>query len=124
MTAIDTTMISDRLFVYGTLMRGFDHPMAKTACRAAPIFWAKRNAVAGFISSSIIPGWCCRMTSSDIVFGELYRLRAARDELLGEFDMYESLRPPAFPSRRKYLRCMLNVTLSDGSAGEAWTYVL
>ena len=28
-------MISDRLFVYGTLMRGFDHPMAKLLSRSA-----------------------------------------------------------------------------------------
>ena len=28
-------MISDRLFVYGTLMRGFDHPMAQLLSRSA-----------------------------------------------------------------------------------------
>src|SRR3954454_24022334 len=28
-------MISDRLFVYGTLMRAFDHPMAKLLSRSA-----------------------------------------------------------------------------------------
>ena len=28
-------MTSDRLFVYGTLMRGFDHPMAKLLSRSA-----------------------------------------------------------------------------------------
>ena len=28
-------MTSDHLFVYGTLMRGFDHPMAKLLSRSA-----------------------------------------------------------------------------------------
>ena len=28
-------MISDHLFVYGTLMRGFDHPMARLLSRSA-----------------------------------------------------------------------------------------
>jgi len=31
-------MISDRLFVYGTLMRGFDHPMAKLLSRSARLY--------------------------------------------------------------------------------------
>ena len=41
-------MNSDRLFVYGTLMRGFDHPMAQLLSRA-PISSARRAAAAGFI---------------------------------------------------------------------------
>ena len=31
-------MTSDRLFVYGTLMRGFDHPMAQLLSRQAADF--------------------------------------------------------------------------------------
>jgi len=50
---------------------------------------------------------------ADIVFGELYRLRA-RDELLGEFDMYEAC-GPGFPEPTEYRRQMLNVTLADGT---------
>ena len=30
---------------------------------------------------------------------------------------------PGFPEPTEYLRQMLNVTLDDGSASEAWTYV-
>ena len=33
-------MISDRLFVYGTLMRGFDHPMAQLLSRSADFLGA------------------------------------------------------------------------------------
>ncbi len=58
---------------------------------------------------------------SDIVHGELYRLRD-RDALLGEFDMYEAC-GEGFAEPTEYLRCMLAVTPEDGTASEAWTYV-
>jgi gamma-glutamylcyclotransferase (GGCT)/AIG2-like uncharacterized protein YtfP len=67
------------------------------------------------------PGLVLSDEPADIVFGELYRLRA-RDELLGEFDMYEAC-GAGFPEPTEYLRRMLDVTLADGSASEAWTYV-
>jgi len=41
-------MISNHLFVYGTLMRGFDHPMAQLLSRGADLS-AKRAATAGSI---------------------------------------------------------------------------
>ena len=41
-------MTSDHLFVYGTLMRGFDHPMGGY-CRATRSFSAKHAAGAGSI---------------------------------------------------------------------------
>jgi gamma-glutamylcyclotransferase (GGCT)/AIG2-like uncharacterized protein YtfP len=58
---------------------------------------------------------------SDIVHGELYRLRD-RDALLGELDMYEAC-GDGFPEPTEYLRRMLAVTQDDGAAGEAWTYI-
>ena len=42
-------MTSDRLFVYGTLMRGFDHPMAQAVVAPARILSARRAAAAGSI---------------------------------------------------------------------------
>ena len=38
-------MISDRLFVYGTLMRGFDHPMAQLLSRTAEFVGMERSAL-------------------------------------------------------------------------------
>jgi gamma-glutamylcyclotransferase (GGCT)/AIG2-like uncharacterized protein YtfP len=113
-------MISDRLFVYGTLMRGFDHPMAKLLSRSAD-FIGEATCCGRLYLIKHYPGLVLSDDPDEIVFGELYRLRA-RDELLGEFDMYEAcglgFQPPT-----EYVRQMLNVTLSDGSASEAWTYV-
>src|SRR5436309_3469967 len=81
-------MISDRLFVYGTLMRGFDHPMAKLLSRSAD-FLGEATCRGRLYLVKHYPGLVLSDNTDDIVFGELYRLRA-RDELLGEFDMYEA----------------------------------
>jgi gamma-glutamylcyclotransferase (GGCT)/AIG2-like uncharacterized protein YtfP len=117
---MNTPMISDRLFVYGTLMRGFDHPMAKLLSRSAD-FIGEAKCCGRLYLVKHYPGLVKSDVPADIVFGELYRLRA-RDELLGEFDMYEAC-GPGFPEPTEYRREMLNVTLADGTASEAWTYV-
>ena len=113
-------MISDRLFVYGTLMRGFDHPMAQLLLRSADFLGAATCRGRLYLIKHY-PGLVLSDAAGDIVFGELYRLRD-RDALLGEFDMYEAC-GEGFPEPTEYLRQMLAVTLEDGAAGEAWTYV-
>jgi gamma-glutamylcyclotransferase (GGCT)/AIG2-like uncharacterized protein YtfP len=55
------------------------------------------------------------------VFGELYRLRHPA-ELLREFDMYEAC-GAGFAAPTEYVRRMLQVTLNDQTASEAWTYI-
>jgi gamma-glutamylcyclotransferase (GGCT)/AIG2-like uncharacterized protein YtfP len=113
-------MISDRLFVYGTLMRGFDHPMARMLSAHADFLGEARCRGRLYLVKHY-PGLVLSADSADIVHGELYRLRA-RDEMLHEFDMYEAC-GEGFPQPTEYLRQMLSVTLDDGSATEAWTYV-
>ena len=113
-------MISDRLFVYGTLMRGFDHPMAKLLSRSADFLGAARCRGRLYLVKHY-PGLVLSDDPAEIVFGELYRLRA-RDALLRELDMYEAC-GEGFAPPIEYLRDMLTVMLDDGSATEAWTYV-
>jgi gamma-glutamylcyclotransferase (GGCT)/AIG2-like uncharacterized protein YtfP len=113
-------MVSDRLFVYGTLMRGFDHPMATLLSRSAD-FLGTATCRGRLHLIKHYPGLVLSDDPKDIVFGELYRLRD-RDALLGEFDMYEAC-GEGFPDPTEYLRQMLPVTHDDGTAGEAWTYV-
>ncbi len=113
-------MISDHLFVYGTLMRGFDHPMAQLLSRSAD-FLGPATCRGRLHLIKHYPGLVLSDDASDIVFGELYRLRD-RDALLGEFDMYEAC-GEGFPEPTEYLRQMLQVTGEDGTASEAWTYV-
>ena len=113
-------MISDRLFVYGTLMRGFDHPMAQLLSRSAD-FLGTATCRGRLYRIKHYPGLVLSDDAGDIVFGELYRLRE-RDALLAEFDMYEAC-GEGFAEPTEYIRRMLDVTQEDGSPGEAWTYV-
>jgi gamma-glutamylcyclotransferase (GGCT)/AIG2-like uncharacterized protein YtfP len=113
-------MISDRLFVYGTLMRGFDHPMAKLLSGHAD-FIGEAQCRGRLYQVKYYPGLVLSDLPADIVFGELYRLRQPV-ELLREFDMYEAC-GEGFAQPTEYIRQMLAVTLADGTAEPAWTYI-
>jgi gamma-glutamylcyclotransferase (GGCT)/AIG2-like uncharacterized protein YtfP len=113
-------MISDRLFVYGTLMRGFDHPMARLLSANAD-FLGEATCRGRLYLVKHYPGLVLSDDPADIVSGELYRLREC-DALLREFDMYEAC-GEGFPAPTEYVRKMLEITLGDGSVGEAWTYL-
>jgi gamma-glutamylcyclotransferase (GGCT)/AIG2-like uncharacterized protein YtfP len=112
-------MTSDRLFVYGTLMRGFDHPMARLLSRNAEFLGDARCRGRLYLVKHY-PGLVLSDDPADIVFGELYRLRAP-NELLREFDMYEAC-GEGFAEPTQYIRRMLPVTL-NGNTEEAWTYL-
>jgi len=113
-------MTSDRLFVYGTLMRGFDHPMAMLLSRAAD-FIGEARCQGRLYRVKHYPGLVLSDDADDVVFGEVYRLRQP-NELLREFDMYEAC-GEGFAEPTQYIRKMLQVAREDGSAAEAWTYI-
>ena len=113
-------MISDRLFVYGTLMRGFDHPMAKLLSRSAD-FIGEASCRGRLYRIKHYPGLVLSDDPTEVVFGEVYRLRE-RDALLREFDMYEAC-GEGFAQPTEYLRERLQMTLDDGAMSDAWTYV-
>ncbi len=113
-------IMSDRLFVYGTLMRGFDHPMARLLSRSADFLSPARCRGRLFLVKHY-PGLVLSDDPADIVFGELFRLRSAA-ELLRELDMYEAC-GEGFAEPTEYVRQMLAVTSADGIEGEAWTYI-
>jgi gamma-glutamylcyclotransferase (GGCT)/AIG2-like uncharacterized protein YtfP len=112
-------MTSNHLFVYGTLMRGFEHPMAQLLSRSADLIGEARCQGRLYLVTHY-PALVLSADPADVVFGELYRLRAP-DELLREFDMYEAC-GEGFAAPTEYVRQLLSVTL-EGGAAEAWTYV-
>ena len=70
------------------------------------------------------PGLVLSDDSADVVFGELYRLRAVED-LLREFDMYEAC-GEGFPEPTQYVRqTLLSVKAPPPTAlaSDAWTYI-
>lgn len=113
-------MTSDRLFVYGSLMRGFDHPMARLLSANAD-FVGEGKCRGRLYLVKHYPGLVLSDDPADIVCGELYRLRE-REAMLREFDMYEAC-GEGFAQPTEYLREMLQVALDDGAVSEAWTYV-
>jgi gamma-glutamylcyclotransferase (GGCT)/AIG2-like uncharacterized protein YtfP len=113
-------MTSDRLFVYGTLMRGFDHPMARLLSANAD-FIGEAKCRGRLYLVKHYPGLVLSDDPADIVFGELYRLRE-RDAMLREFDMYEAC-GEGFAQPTEYSRKMLQVTLDAGAVSEVWTYL-
>jgi len=113
-------MTADRLFVYGTLMRGYVHPMARLLSANAD-FLGQAKCRGRLYLVKHYPGLVLSDEPADIVFGELFRLRAP-EELLREFDMYEAC-GEGFPEPTQYVRQMFSVTLDDGSESEAWTYL-
>jgi gamma-glutamylcyclotransferase (GGCT)/AIG2-like uncharacterized protein YtfP len=112
--------MQDRLFVYGTLMRGFDHPMAQLLSRSADFIGEARCRGRLYLVKHY-PGLVLSDDATEVVFGELYRLRQPAP-LLREFDMYEAC-GEGFVPPTEYLRNLLPVTLDDGAVSEAWTYV-
>ena len=112
-------MISDRLFVYGTLMRGFDHPMARLLSRSAE-FCGEARCRGRLYLVKHYPGLVLSDDVDDVVFGELVRLRQP-EESFALFDEYEGCGPGV--ASPQYVRQLLPVTLDDGTVSEAWTYV-
>ncbi len=113
-------MTSDRLFVYGTLMRGFDHPMARLLAAHAD-FLGEATCRGHLVLVKHYPGLLLSDAPSALVHGEVFHLRAPV-ELLGELDMYEAC-GEGFPEPTEYLRQLIDVQLADGATTQAWTYV-
>ena len=112
--------MSVHLFVYGTLMRRFRHPMA--ALLAAQADFVGEGRYAGRLYRvAHYPGVVPSQRSEDVVFGDIYRLRHPT-RLLQRLDVYEGA---SFQSRKpvQYVRALQTVTTGDGEALEAFVYL-
>ncbi|HYW61790.1 MAG TPA: gamma-glutamylcyclotransferase family protein [Bradyrhizobium sp.] len=112
-------MTSNHLFVYGTLMRGFDHPIAKLLSRNAG-FCGDARCRGRLYLVKHYPGLVPSDDANDMVHGELYRLHAP-EACFAILDDYEGCGPGL--AEPQYLRQPLAVTRHDGSVREAWGYV-
>src|ERR1700743_879866 len=115
-------MISDLLFGYGTLMRDFDHPMARMLSRNADFIGSARCRGRLYLVKHY-PGMTLSDDAADIVYGEGYRLHPP-GALIRELAMYEAC-GEGFAEPTQYVRRMLPVTLEQGAseAMEVWTYI-
>ncbi|MGP9810594.1 gamma-glutamylcyclotransferase family protein [Rhodopseudomonas sp. NSM] len=110
----------DRLFVYGTLMRGFDNPMARLLSVEAECL-GPATMPGRLYRIRHYPGLVAAAVPADIVFGEVFRMRRPR-ELLAQLDDYEGCGPgDAEPA--EYRRDIASVTLANGAAIEVFVYI-
>ena len=109
--------MQNHLFVYGTLMRGYDNPAAKLLSRDAA-FCGEARCQGRLYLVTHYPALVRSDDAGDVVFGELFSLHAA-EASLAILDDYEGC---ALPQPR-YLRQLLPVKREDGFIVEAWTYV-
>jgi gamma-glutamylcyclotransferase (GGCT)/AIG2-like uncharacterized protein YtfP len=110
----------DHLFVFGTLLSGYDHPMSRLLSQRAELIGEARCTGRLYLVRHY-PGMVPSTDASDHVFGELYRMRDAPD-LLRTLDDYEGC-SEKYPQPHEYVRRRVAVTLSDGATVQAWTYL-
>jgi gamma-glutamylcyclotransferase (GGCT)/AIG2-like uncharacterized protein YtfP len=107
------------LFVYGTLMQAYDHPMARLLAENAAS--AGEGSCRGQLYQiKHYPGLIGSNDANDRVFGELFRLRESK-ALLEQLDEYEGCGPSA-PQPTLYIRVVRPITLPDRTV-DAWTYL-
>ena len=112
--------VLDRVFVYGTLMSGYDHPMSKRLAASAE-FLGEGSCQGRIYRIEHYPGLLHSDDAADRVYGEVYRLRDV-DEMMAALDDYEHVGPDHDPPGL-YVRETVPVTLGDGRVVEAWTYI-
>jgi len=110
--------MTEHLFVYGTLMRRFRHPMHDELARGAD-FVGEAVVQGRLYDLGRYPGLVLSESPEDGVSGELYRLHD--DTVLRVLDDYEGC-GPADAQPHEYVRRTVTVC-GDGGTSEAWAYV-
>jgi gamma-glutamylcyclotransferase (GGCT)/AIG2-like uncharacterized protein YtfP len=107
------------LFVYGTLMQAYDHPMARLLSEQAERI-GEGSCCGQLFQIKHYPGLIASSDVNDRVFGELFRLRETKT-LLAKLDDYEGCGPSALQPTL-YIRVVRPITRPDRTV-DAWTYL-
>jgi gamma-glutamylcyclotransferase (GGCT)/AIG2-like uncharacterized protein YtfP len=108
------------LFVYGTLMQAYDHPMARLLAENAESA-GKGSCCGQLYQIKHYPGLIGSSDANDRVFGELFHLRETK-ALLAQLDEYEGCGPSA-PQPTLYIRVVRPITRAGHPDVDAWTYL-
>ncbi len=108
------------LFVYGTLRRDNDNEMYHLLARYAD-FIGDATYQGKLYKIDYYPGVVASEDPSDVVWGEVYRLREP-DFILSKLDQYEEC-GPGFLKPREYTRVIQPVRLRNGETILAWVYL-
>ena len=113
-------MTPDLLFVFGTLLSGYDHPMARMLSQRADLLGEARCTGKLYLVKHY-PGMVLSPDAADVVFGELMRMHDPK-ALLTKLDAYEGCGEGA-TQPTEYVRQIVTVGLASGEPHQAWTYV-
>lgn len=108
-----------KLFVYGSLKRGFNNPYAVQLQHEAQ-YLCDGKLRGLLLSLGPYPAVVPQAGGSSYIYGEIYALGAQTDTLLASLDYYEGYDPQA-PEAGEYRRERLTVETSDGPV-ECWCY--
>ncbi len=108
------------LFVYGTLMQAYDHPMARLLAEQAERV-GEGSCCGRLYQIKHYPGLIESSDLTDRVFGELFRLRETK-ALLAQLDEYEGCGPSA-PQPTLYIRAMRPIARAGQPDVDAWVYL-
>jgi gamma-glutamylcyclotransferase (GGCT)/AIG2-like uncharacterized protein YtfP len=111
---------SNRLFVYGTLRRGFSlHGLLK---RTGVQFEGKGRIRARLFDLGEYPGAIPSQRPTDTVTGEIYRLSSPARQFV-ELDAIEEY-DPRRPATSLFRRRLVEVDAGNGAKFKAWAYFL
>jgi gamma-glutamylcyclotransferase (GGCT)/AIG2-like uncharacterized protein YtfP len=116
--------MNDLIFIYGTLLRGMQNPMARRLAQEASFisdatFAGKMYLV--YDDGRVYPGVIESITGQDHVFGEIHRLHqpAASFAFLDAYEMCSA----QFPHPQAYRRCEVAVKTRAGHLLQTWIYL-
>lgn len=110
------------LFVYGTLQSVFNHPMHRQLLLYSD--YAGKGAMQGLLYEIYdYPGAITSEKTTDLVHGELYRIKSrCQQALFKRLDAYEECSPD-FPEPHEYIRSVIQVDTESRQTIHAWCYL-
>lgn len=114
-------MSATHLFVYGTLLRGFHHPL-HDLIESHGRFAGEARVRGKLYDLGAYPGMI-PSEGDELVIGEVYELTKDRDRVMATLDEYEGCDPDE-PEPHEYRRTIVEARLASGERVEAWAYVL
>jgi gamma-glutamylcyclotransferase (GGCT)/AIG2-like uncharacterized protein YtfP len=111
--------VTDRLFVYGTLMRFSSRPMARKL-RERGVYAGEASYNGRLYLVADYPGIVPSGNPDEQVFGEVFIVNDP--DLMQALDRYEGCGPGA-REPLPYRRVVQKVRMADGAVVDAWVYV-
>lgn len=116
---LSTSMNSDYLFVYGTLLKDLQHEMSKFLASHA-VFIGKGYVYGRLYQISWFPGAIASNISSEKVYGSLFKVNDFR-RVFKVLDKYEGV-GKNFQKPNLFKRELVSVFFKDGTFYQTWVY--